>query len=155
MNLTGIDAALFFNKQFEDAAANLLVSLQHLPKWVVTYRYLATAYAHLGRLEETREIVQQLRTLTPLWCPSSHNIVTQSTASCSCRDCAWRRARRREPDPPPLGSSTRSRLARAVPHPNFLRRHPGLPFAHPPRAGPARVTSATAAPKPSALTLGF
>jgi adenylate cyclase len=69
MNLTGIGAAHFFNKQFEDAAANLLVSLQHLPNWVVTYRFLATAYAHMGRLEEAREIVRQLRALTPVVVP--------------------------------------------------------------------------------------
>ena len=70
MNLTGIGVGQFFNKQFEDAAANLLVSLQHLPNWAVTYRFLASCYAHMGRLDQAGDIVRRLRILTPVVVPS-------------------------------------------------------------------------------------
>ena len=70
MNLTGMGVSHFFNKRFEDAAASLLISLQHLSTWVVTYRFLASSYAHMGRLSEARDIVQKLRTLTPFVVPS-------------------------------------------------------------------------------------
>jgi hypothetical protein len=63
-------AAHSFNKRFEDAAANLLISLQHLPTWAVAYRFLASSYAHMGRLDEARDIVQKLRTITPVVVPS-------------------------------------------------------------------------------------
>jgi pentatricopeptide repeat protein len=32
----------------------------------VTYRVLAACYAHMGRLDEAREIVRRLRAITPL-----------------------------------------------------------------------------------------
>jgi pentatricopeptide repeat protein len=32
----------------------------------VTYRVLAACYAHMGRLEEAREIVRRLRAITPV-----------------------------------------------------------------------------------------
>jgi adenylate cyclase len=31
----------------------------------VTYRVLASCYAHMGRLDEAREVVRRLRTITP------------------------------------------------------------------------------------------
>jgi TolB-like protein/Tfp pilus assembly protein PilF len=69
MNLTGMGAAHFFDRRYEDAAAKLLVSIQHMPNWAVTYRFLASCYAHMGRLDEAREIVGRLRTLTPVVVP--------------------------------------------------------------------------------------
>jgi pentatricopeptide repeat protein len=71
MNLTGIGVAQFFNKRFEEAETSLLVSIQHLPSWAVTYRFLASCYAHMGRLEEARDIVQRLRALAPVVVPSA------------------------------------------------------------------------------------
>jgi pentatricopeptide repeat protein len=32
----------------------------------VTYRVLAACYAHMGRLDEAREIVRRLRAITPV-----------------------------------------------------------------------------------------
>jgi hypothetical protein len=63
--LAGIGVAHFFNRQFEDALAKLLVSLEELP-WPLTYRFLAACYAHMGRLNEAREIVSRLRVITPV-----------------------------------------------------------------------------------------
>jgi adenylate cyclase len=45
--------------------ANLLASLDLAPTFSVTYRVLASCYAHMGRIEEAREIVRRLRAITP------------------------------------------------------------------------------------------
>jgi adenylate cyclase len=63
-SLTGIGAAQFFEQRYEEAAATLLASLQELPTYAPTYRFLASCYAHMGRLEEAREIVERLRAFT-------------------------------------------------------------------------------------------
>jgi pentatricopeptide repeat protein len=55
----------FFARRFEYARALLLRSLQENPSWVPTYRFLASCYAHLGRLDEARELVDRLRSITP------------------------------------------------------------------------------------------
>jgi tetratricopeptide (TPR) repeat protein len=53
--LTGIGIAHFFSQRFDDAAAMLLVSLEELPAHATPYRFLASCYAHMGRLDEARE----------------------------------------------------------------------------------------------------
>jgi len=68
--LTGIGNALFFKHRFDDAAAKLLASLEHLPTLTWTYRVLASCYTHMGRLNEAREIVKRLRAITPVVVPS-------------------------------------------------------------------------------------
>ena len=69
-DLTGIGSALFLSRRFDEAAGKLRQSLERAPGFVVTYRYLASCYAHMGRLEEARDIVERLRRLTPLVVPS-------------------------------------------------------------------------------------
>jgi pentatricopeptide repeat protein len=64
--LSGIGEAHFFSHRFQDAAANLLASLERAPGLPVTYRVLAACYAHMGRLDEAREIVRRLRAITPV-----------------------------------------------------------------------------------------
>ena len=66
---TSLGAAHFFSRRFDDAAAILLSSLQEAPSWPVAYRLLASCYAHMGRLEEAREIVSRLRLITPVVIP--------------------------------------------------------------------------------------
>ena len=63
--LTGIGEALFYNRRFGDAAAQLLASLEQAPNFLVTYRVLASCYAHMGRLDEARDVVRRLRAITP------------------------------------------------------------------------------------------
>jgi pentatricopeptide repeat protein len=63
--LNGIGEAYFFSRRFDEAAANLLASLDLAPGFPITYRVLASCYAHLGRLEDAKEIVRQLRAITP------------------------------------------------------------------------------------------
>jgi TolB-like protein len=64
--MTSIGAALFFQRRFEEAAIKLLESLQRAPNFAVTYRFLASCYAHMGRFGEAREIVSRLRAITPV-----------------------------------------------------------------------------------------
>jgi adenylate cyclase len=62
--LNGIGEAHFFSRRFGEAAAKLLASLELAPSFPVTYRVLAACYAHLGRLDDAREIVSRLRAIT-------------------------------------------------------------------------------------------
>ena len=61
----------FFARRFEEAAEILLLSLQEVPSWVPTYRFLASCYAHMGRLSEAQETVTRLRAITPAVIPSA------------------------------------------------------------------------------------
>jgi adenylate cyclase len=63
--LNGIGEAYFFSRRFDEAAANLLASLDLAPTFPVTYRVLASCYARMGRLDEARAIVRRLRAITP------------------------------------------------------------------------------------------
>jgi adenylate cyclase len=65
--------AHFFARRFEEAKSRLLQSLQEKPNWVPTYRFLASCYVQMGRLDEAREAVTRLRTLTNVVVPSAVN----------------------------------------------------------------------------------
>jgi tetratricopeptide (TPR) repeat protein len=69
--LVVMGAAYFFKRQFDEAASKLLLAMQDNPGSPLPYRYLAACYAHLGRLDEAREIVAQLRAITPQVVPSA------------------------------------------------------------------------------------
>jgi adenylate cyclase len=62
-------SAYFLNRQFDDAAATLRASLEQAPTMAPIYRVLASCYAHMGRLDEAREVVDRLRALTPVVVP--------------------------------------------------------------------------------------
>src|SRR4029077_19359261 len=68
--LSVIGTAYFFKRQFDEAAAKLLLSIQDHPGFPLAHRTLATCYAHMGRLDEAREIVVRLRAITPLLVPN-------------------------------------------------------------------------------------
>jgi hypothetical protein len=42
-----------------------------IPSFPEPYRHLAACYAHMGRLDEEREIVARLRTITSLVAPNA------------------------------------------------------------------------------------
>jgi adenylate cyclase len=63
--LSSIGEAQFFSRRFDEAAANLRASLERAPGFPITYRVLASCFAHMGRLDEAREIVRRLRAITP------------------------------------------------------------------------------------------
>ena len=68
--LSAIGMAYFFKRQFDEAAAKLLLNIQDNPGHPHSYRVLAACYAHMGRLGEARAIVARLRAITPLLVPS-------------------------------------------------------------------------------------
>jgi adenylate cyclase len=59
-----IGIAHFFLRRFDEAAAKLRVAMQETPARPWTYRGLAACYAHMGRLDEAREVIDRLRVLT-------------------------------------------------------------------------------------------
>ena len=63
--LTGVGVAHFFSRRYAAAVQALLASVDELPGWPTTYRFLAAAYAQLGELEMARESLVRLRALTP------------------------------------------------------------------------------------------
>jgi adenylate cyclase len=69
--LLGIGIGLFFVRRFDKAADLLLQSLQETPNWAPTHRFLASCYAHMGRLDEAREIIKRLQNITPIVVPSA------------------------------------------------------------------------------------
>jgi adenylate cyclase len=65
-----IGMAYFFERRFDEAAAKLLLSIQEHSGSPPAYRFLAACYAHMGRFDEARAIVAQLRAITPQIVPS-------------------------------------------------------------------------------------
>jgi adenylate cyclase len=63
--------AHFFAHRFEDAVKMLLRSLQQQPNWPPAHRFLASCYAHMGRIDDAREAVEKLRTLTTVVVPNA------------------------------------------------------------------------------------
>jgi adenylate cyclase len=68
--LTAVATALFFKRRFDEAAAKLLQSLEQAPDFSITYRLLASCYAHLGKIDEAQAIVGRLRAITPIVVPN-------------------------------------------------------------------------------------
>jgi TolB-like protein/class 3 adenylate cyclase len=68
--LSVIGRAYFFKRQFEEAAAKLLLDIQDHPGFPPSYRILAACYAHMGRLDEAQAIVARLRAMTSQVVPS-------------------------------------------------------------------------------------
>jgi TolB-like protein/class 3 adenylate cyclase len=61
-----IGGAHFLSRRFDEAVPKLLLAIQDNPNFPQAYRVLAACYAQMGRLNEAREIVARLRTITPL-----------------------------------------------------------------------------------------
>ena len=52
----------------------LLLAIQYDPNYPPSYRWLAACYAHMGRLDEARNIVKRLRAVTHLVVPSHSHL---------------------------------------------------------------------------------
>jgi len=65
-----IGAAYFFSRRFEEAVQKFLLAMQEDPSDTSSYRILAACYAHMGRMEEAREVIARLRTMTPTVMPN-------------------------------------------------------------------------------------
>ncbi len=61
-----IGAAHFLSRRFGEAVPKLLLAIQDDPSFPGPYRTLAACYAHMGRLDDAREIVDRLRAITPV-----------------------------------------------------------------------------------------
>jgi adenylate cyclase len=70
-SLAFIGFAHFFSRRFAEAVPKLLLAIQEDPSFPVPYRYLAACYAHTGRLDDAREVVTRLRTITSIVIPDA------------------------------------------------------------------------------------
>jgi hypothetical protein len=63
-----IGAAQFLGKHFDEAVPDFLLSMQEDASYPDLYRLLAACYAHMGRVDDEREIVMRLRAIRPSRC---------------------------------------------------------------------------------------
>jgi len=66
-----IGAAHFVSRRFDEAVPKLRLAIQEDPGLPEAYRVLAACYAHMGRLDDAREIVERLRTFTSVLIPDA------------------------------------------------------------------------------------
>jgi adenylate cyclase len=66
-----IGGAHFLCRRFDEAAPKLLLAIHEDPSFPHPYRVLAACYAHMGRLDEAREVVARLRTITSVVIPDA------------------------------------------------------------------------------------
>jgi adenylate cyclase len=69
IGLVAIGIAHLISRRFDEAVPKLLLAIHENPTSPQAYRVLASCYAHMGRLEDAREIVERLRAITPLVVP--------------------------------------------------------------------------------------
>ena len=69
--LLAMGMAHFFTKRFDTAITTLRRALQEQPNWPPTYRFLASCYAHMGRIDDARQVVEKLRAVTRVVLPSA------------------------------------------------------------------------------------
>ncbi len=61
-----IGSAHFFSRRFGEAAEKLALSVRAYSGWPLPYRTLAACYAHMGRLDNARAVIEQLRAVGPV-----------------------------------------------------------------------------------------
>jgi adenylate cyclase len=71
VSLLVIGFAHFFARRFDDAVPKLLLAIQEDSSHPNPYRVLAACYAHMGRLDDAREIVARLRAITSIVIPDA------------------------------------------------------------------------------------
>jgi tetratricopeptide (TPR) repeat protein len=69
-SLAVIGYADFLSRRFNEAVPKLRLAIQEDPTAPNAYRYLAASYAFTGRLEEAREVIQQLLAVNPVVVPN-------------------------------------------------------------------------------------
>jgi adenylate cyclase len=73
-SLSPLGAAHFFARRFDEAVPKLLLAIQENSSYPQPYRWLAACYAHMGRLDDAREIVARLRAIIPVEIPDASYI---------------------------------------------------------------------------------
>jgi len=66
-----LGAAYFLSRRFDEALPELRLVIQEDPNLPLAHRFLAACYAHIGRLDEARSIVERLRAITPVVIPDA------------------------------------------------------------------------------------
>jgi adenylate cyclase len=66
-----IGRAHFFARRYDEAVPELLLAIQDDPSFPQPYRTLAACYAHIGRLDDARAIVERLRAITSVVIPDA------------------------------------------------------------------------------------
>jgi len=66
-----IGTAHLVSRRFDQALPKLLLAIQEARTFPIPYRWLASCYAHMGRLDEARDIVNRLRAITPVVVPTA------------------------------------------------------------------------------------
>jgi adenylate cyclase len=66
-----LGAAYFVSRRFYEAVPELRLVIQEDPSLPLAYRFLAACFAHMGRLDEAREVVNRLRAITPVIVPNA------------------------------------------------------------------------------------
>jgi len=61
-----IGTALFLSRRFDEAVPKLVLAIQDNPNFPSPYRALAACYAHMGRVDEARQIITRVQAITPL-----------------------------------------------------------------------------------------
>jgi adenylate cyclase len=68
-SLSVIGTAHLISRRFDEAVPKLLLAIQQNPTNPQAYRVRASCYAHMGRLDDAREVVELLRATTPVVIP--------------------------------------------------------------------------------------
>jgi len=68
-SLSLIGRAHFLARRFDEAVPKLLLAILDDPNFLESYRFLAACYAHMGRPDDTREIVGRLRAIAAVVIP--------------------------------------------------------------------------------------
>ena len=66
-----IGQAHLLSRRFDEAVPKLLLAIQDDPTFPFPHRVLAACYAHMGRLDDAREIMERLRAITPAAIPDT------------------------------------------------------------------------------------
>jgi adenylate cyclase len=63
--------AHFLNLRFDEAVPKLLLAIEENPSFAYPYRVLAACYAHMGRLDDARQVITRLRAITSVVIPDA------------------------------------------------------------------------------------
>ena len=70
-SLLVIGVAHFYSRRFDQALPKLLLAIQESPSAPNPYRFLAACYAHMGRIDDARETVTRLASITSVVIPDA------------------------------------------------------------------------------------
>jgi len=59
----------FGSRRFDEAVPKLLLAIQEHQNYPGPYRFLAACYAHVGQIDEAREVIRRLCAVTPVVVP--------------------------------------------------------------------------------------